>query len=60
MMPLATKLIFAAVGAGLALFVILSVLAGRARTPRVYHSRIEPIGRRRYSRLWVVDRDEER
>lgn len=59
-MPLATKLLFLAVGLGLTWFVVLAFMHGATRRPTPTRSRIEPIGKRRYDHLWVVDRDDDR
>lgn len=56
-MPLITKLLFFAVGWGLTIFVILAFMRGATARPAPRY-RIEPIGRRRYNQLWIVDRDE--
>jgi hypothetical protein len=59
-MPLVTKLLFLIVGLGLAAFVILAFRHGQPSISHREVRRIEPIGSRRYNKLWVVDPDEER
>jgi hypothetical protein len=53
-MPLLIKLLFLAVALGLALWVGMAFRHGQVSQPR---NRIEPIGTRRYRRLWVVDEE---
>ncbi len=55
-MPLATKLLFILIGLGLMTFLALAFMHGATSKPTPTPKRIEPIGRRRYDRLWVVDR----
>ena len=54
-MPLATKLLFILIGLGLMTFLALAFMHGATSKPTP--ARIEPIGRRRYDRLWIVDKD---
>lgn len=58
-MPLITKILFVVVALGM-LAVPIAIAHFQSRPPRrsrMPASRIEPIGNRRYNRLWVVDRD---
>ncbi len=59
-MPLLTKILFVVVALGM-LAVPIGIAHFQNRPPRrsrMSASRIEPIGNRRYNRLWVVDRED--
>jgi hypothetical protein len=58
-MPILTKILFVAVGLGLlAVPIALARWQGRPQHPMLpQQRRLEPIGKRRYDKLWIVDQD---
>jgi hypothetical protein len=59
-MPLATKLLFVAVGLGLSAFIAWAFVRGATSKPTPRSpQRLEPIGKRRYDHLWIVDREDD-